>query len=475
MAIRWGKIAVMATITFAEFDEKYFPADRQSIAHTREWIDIYENNKYSLVLAPREHTKSTTIRKYLLWTICTWLDVRILIAAHKEQLANSFAGDILRHLERDDLQQDFGYSLGKPWTRGQAFIQTEIIRPHSTATLSTVAMGAGVTGERFDIIIMDDILTVKNQRTEKNRMQLEEWINAELFPALDSLPTSKWIVVGTRKNIEDWYAKLLEMPHWTHLVQKLYTTDADGVKHYLWPERFNEDVEREKRAQMSPQEFAMEYLNEPVAGEGIRFKREWIEPYYYTSWQNDVPERHREIYIGIDPSLGSKSAESSYMALAVVVFDKRPTKQDIYVVDLVRTKVSLADQEDIIKAKIAEWNPTAAMIEDVLVNKIFSERMMRQLPILQPVIYRGWGASSGLRGTTDVSKIGRIENIVGWLFKKGKIRLKDPRISPMSKTFIEAEYLQFPEGSLDLMDALNMAVDRIDLRTKINEFKVWMY
>ena len=179
--------------------------------------------------------------------------------------------------------------------------------------------------------------------------------------------------------------------------------------------------------------------------------------------------------MGIDPSLGSKTDDASSIGIAVVCFDKRPDRHDIYVVDMVKAKLSLAEQVDVIVAKLEEWKPHAAMIESVLVNKIFSDRMLRMMPVLQPVIYRANNASTGLRGTTDISKIGRIENIVGWLFKKGKIRLRDPKLSPQSKLFIEEEYLQFPEGKLDLMDALNMACDRIDTRKAIGKFNVWMY
>jgi hypothetical protein len=211
---------------------------------------------------------------------------------------------------------------------------------------------------------------------------------------------------------------------------------------------------------MEPDQFAREFMNSPIAGEGIRFKREWIEPHYYTSWQNDVPERHREFYMGIDPSLGSKSDRASYMGLVVVMFDKRADKRDIYVVDMVRSKLSLVEQADIIRAKVEQWNPTRVRMEDVLVNKIFTTEMRRELPIISPVDY----IHSRLGGTTDVSKIGRIENIAGFLFKAGKIRLKDPKISAMSKLFIEHEYLVFPEGDMDLLDALNMAVDLIDSR-----------
>jgi hypothetical protein len=131
---------------FLKFVEKWFPADRQLIEHTIEWVHLYFDNKYSLVLSPREHTKSTTIRKILLFLICEWLDVRILIAAHKEQLAKSFSRDIMRHLEREELQKEYGYKIGKPWTRTEAFITTEIIRPHATATLNSGSRGRSHRG-----------------------------------------------------------------------------------------------------------------------------------------------------------------------------------------------------------------------------------------------------------------------------------------------------------------------------------------
>jgi len=454
-------------MNIAEFAKQYLQLELQP--HQLEWLEFIQGHDAVLLLAPRGHGKSTIMYCYIVWKICMDPSIRVLIASHKEELANTFSRAIQRAFELESVSRDFHIQKGKPW-RVDYFFFAEKRHP----VVQTVAKQAGMTGGRYDIVVFDDLLTVENTRTEKRRAQLEEWINSEVIPALDPSPKRKEIVVGTRKNIEDWYSKLLEMPDVHSRIYRLYDV-VEGEKVFLWPERFDEKEELRLRARMEPDQFAREFMNSPIAGEGLRFKREWIEPHYYTSWKNEVPERFRQVYIGIDPSLGSKTDRASYMALAVIVFDKRIEKQDIYVVDMVRSKLSLAEQEDIIRAKVEEWQPHHAMIEADLVNKIFSDRMIRQLPVLQPVVYRGWGSSTGLRGTSDVSKIGRIENILGWLCKKGKVRFKDPKISAMTKTFIEAEYLQFPEGSLDMMDAINMAVDRIDLRGKIQQFNVWMF
>ena len=441
------------------FAKKYFPPDRHILSHTKPWIELWDNNKFAMVLAPREHTKSTTIRMYLLHKLCENPELRVLIAAHKEELADEFFRDIQMQLEREDIQKDYGFTKGKPWNIGQAFLKTAKLSTKSTATLSTVAKMAGVTGKRFDIIVMDDILTVINQATEKRRYQLRRWINSELYPALDSVEGSKWIVVGTRKNLEDWYSEILGMSHWNTIIDRLYTI-KDGVKTYLWPERFNEEIEAEKRGQMDADEFAMEFMNEPIAAEGLRFKREWLKFWGGSTGVELPPERFRAYYMGIDPSAGSKRDRATYSALVVVCYDKRSENRDIYVVDMMRSKLSLPEQEDIIKAKHSEWNPISTNIEGVLLNKTFAERMSQLLPRMHIVSY----AHTGLKGTSDISKIGRIENIAGWLFKKGKIYLKDIPVSPITKTFIEHEYVQFPEGTMDLLDALNMAVDQIDMR-----------
>lgn len=462
-----------------EFARRYL--DREILPHQAPWLDTIEQNMYSLHLRPREHGKSTVMRTWLLWRLCNDPDLRVLIASHKEEVADEFSRDILMHLEREDLQAEFGFSPSKPWRVGQAFLETS--RPQqkkgSTATLGTVAKMAGVTGKRFDIIVCDDPITVETCKTEKTRKRFEHWFNAELFPALDhddinSTETKRKVVVfGTRKHIEDWYSKLMRNPYWVTEIQAMYTV-KDGVKTYLWPERFNEQAEAELRAQLEPDEFAMEWMNEPIAAEGLRLKREWIAPYFYRG-KVPVNSRYMRYYIGVDPSLGSKQDRATYAAIAVVAFDERPSNQDIWVVDLIRSRLSLAEQEDIIKRSYEMWTlngeePTMVM-ESVMVNKTFADRMKAQLPRVVLVDY----IHSGLKGTSDVSKIGRIENIFAWLCKKGKVHLPDPVIYPMSKILIEEEYVQFPEGHMDMLDALTLACDRIDMRAQLTQLKIWKF
>jgi hypothetical protein len=454
------------------------------------WLVLLELFPWVLILAPRGHGKSTIFTGWMLYKVCHDPFYRFLIASHIEELADEFSQRVQTYLTPFDpeppldvpyIPRDFPeVRKGRPWRAGKAYFDGK-----SYPYVKTCAAKAGMTGGRFDGAVFDDPQTKMGVQNEKMRRMFNMWANNAVLPALDETGKEKMVGIGTRKHIEDWYSTVLANDYFVCHVDQLYSYNELGEKVYLWPSVEEGDLgfygEREDklRATMQPDEFAMEYMNIPIAAEGLRFKLEWVEPNFFTG-KVPVDDRHIRYYMGVDPSLGSKKDRASYAAIAVIAFDQRPTKQDIYVVDLVRSKLSLAEQEDIIKSIYDKYTVTlpngtriepVCVMEDVLVNKIFADRMRAQLPSIITVDY----IHSGLKGTSDVSKIGRIENVFGWLAKNGKIHLQDPKTDAASKLFMDSEYLQFPEGDMDELDALTLACDRVDLRVQIKDFNVLMW
>ena len=166
--------------------------------------------------------------------------------------------------------------------------------------------------------------------------------------------------------------------------------------------------------------------------------------------------------------MGSEDERYSFFGLAVICYDSRPEKQDIYVVEIVRERVSLSEQRDIIIKQFKKWNPLEVNIEEELANRQFSRQMRSQLPRLRPVFYTYKGKTTGLRGSRSINKTKRISQIFGMLCEAGKMKFKDPTVCRKTRDFLNYEYLQFPEGQLDCMDALNMAVDLVDFRKGID-------
>ena len=446
-------------MSFVEEITDFFKRHRQTdlLPHQLEWLVHMHTNRWSHLEAPREHGKSTIMKGYAAYRICKDHDIRILIASHKEELADEFARSIQITLEDPQVQIEYELLPGKPWRVGTTFLAGK-----TYPSIKTVAKQAGITGGRFDIAFFDDLLTVENTATEKRRAKLERWINSEVIPALDHTPKQKMVVIGTRKHLEDWYSKVIENPYFETKIYALYTKEGD-VKTYLWPGRFNQEEEDRLRATLTPQEFAMEFMNSPIITAGLRFKSEWLK--YY---DNLPPSRFLDVYMGVDPSMGSKSERASYMAIAVIAFDRRQVERKIYVLDMYRKKLSFAEQIDVIKEKFAYWKPKKYAIEGVLVNRRFAYEVKEELPDIRIVSYK----HEGLRGTTETVKELRIETLIGRYFKNGDVYLRNPALSPSTKMFLNQEYLQFPEGGMDILDALNMAVDEIDLRVGIRKLPI---
>lgn len=441
------------------FSERWFSITLTD--HQLEWLWFIHNNPWVLLLAPRGHGKTTIIIVYITWLICSDPDLRILIGMHKEEDADERARAIQIILETPAVQEEYGLIRGRPWTIGKAFFEGKR-HPY----MRTVAKQAGMTGWRGDIVFFDDLCTEENQSTEKRRRKLENWIWGEVMPALDPGPKQRVIVLGTRKNVEDWYSKVFEIPDFKHRIYKIY--EDDDPNKALWPERFTlEEIERIRR-NWPPDYFSREYLNSPVVESGLLFRLKWIEPHFYLDWRAEVPERFREIYMGIDPSMGSDDERYSHFGLVVICYDNRPEKKDIYVVDIVRARLSLPEQRDIIIKKFREWNPIHVNIEEELANRQFSRQMRVELPRLRPVFYTYKGKTTGLRGSRAINKTKRISQIFGMLCEAGKIRFRDPKVDRDTRDFLNYEYLQFPEGNLDCMDALNMAVDLVDFRKTVD-------
>lgn len=451
--------------------------------HQLLWVSHLMLHIWSMVLGPRGHGKSTAFTSWMLFEICEDPRLRFLIASHIEELAEEFSLRVQSYLEPQDpeppldepyLIRDYDLHKGKKWTGKRAYFATM-----TYPFVKVVAVKGGMTGGRYDIGVFDDPFTDLSIDTEKMRRKFKRWVNKAVLPSLDETDKQKCVVIGTRKNVEDWYQDCIDNPEFTCHIDQLYSIE-DGKKTYLWPavpfpgedkikdHAFNEQREKKKRNTMSAGEFAMEMMNRPVSEKGILFHESWLSPYYHDDWREAVPEKFREIYIGIDPSLGSESDVASYFGLAVVCYDNRPERQMIYVVDLVREKMSMAEQEEVILQKYREWQPDYVQIEEEVAVRQFSKQVRSRLPPnVRPVFYSKGGKTTGLRGTSVIAKKKRINQVFGMLAREGKISFKNPRIDRNTRDFLNHEYLQFPEGKLDLMDALNMAVDLVDFRKTI--------
>jgi hypothetical protein len=430
--------------------------------HQRAWLEHVVNGGPRVVLlAPRGHGKTTTIITVLLvYMICHYPDIKILLASHKEAVAKRQARLIQIHLQRKKIREDFGITKGKPWKRDEFYIKVHGQDMDEPVVFAVAGQG-GMTGYRFNWIVFDDLLVVANSATETARHKLQQWLEDEVLKARDPGAMQKILVVGTRKHVKDWYSSLLSSEYWNCLVDTAELEDGA----VLWPYKLDdkgevvepmftkEELEERKKTE-GPRSYAQEYMNRPAPAEGFELKREWIKTY------SDLPQHQfLDIYMGIDPSGDSVEDRSSSLAVAVIAYDRRIDHQHIYVVDMFKARMPRLEQIKKINEMYEQWKPLYVNIEGVFADKYLAQHVKDRLPNVNIVHYM----HAPLRGISDRSKNERIRNYIGIYFEDGLVSLKDPNYDHDVREFIETEYIEFPDGEKDMLDALNLAIDLVDI------------
>jgi predicted phage terminase large subunit-like protein len=171
----------------------------------------------------------------------------------------------------------------------------QVIRPDKLKE-PTVVIGScesPATGFHYDKIYFDDIINFENYDKKEKIERLDVWRNdmfsvldneffdEDLFNSLKGLTRSKdykiimerlahvggdCIVVGTRYFKHDWYKQIIDDPESEYRVfwRNIYKNGEDASEGYLWHERWNEEVERKRRKEVSKKHFYAQFLNKVI-------------------------------------------------------------------------------------------------------------------------------------------------------------------------------------------------------------------
>jgi hypothetical protein len=340
------------------------------------------------------------------------------------------------------LLRDFGDLRSEPWGNEAFQLKRRVILKEPTVKAG--ALGTSLLGFHFDIIWLDDIVTELNQWTPEQRQKVWKWYTGTLDKCTKA--TSEVLVTGTRKNIEDYYSRILKFDHWDHRIDKALINEDTGevLSPYHYPLERLLDMRTE-----DPLYFAQEMQNEPVAMEGRELKREWLR--YYNPYE---PPAFNWIFMAVDPAV-AKADTGSYTATCLIGVTPN---YDIYVLEFQRQNWTVewaVKCEELWKRYVAEDRaPLQVAVENVMQFHYITAPLTQTAMPVRFVDYR-----KPVKGDTQVrDKHARIRGL-GTRFMNGKIYLPDPNIDPTTIIFEKYEYLAFPskDGYTDMLDALNLA------------------
>lgn len=259
-----------------------------------------------LVLMPRGHLKSTLgTTLYVLWRLYRNPELRIFVGSNKQNLSHSFIRELRQYFENEELQKQVwnnrphieGNLVPELNTRNRSrsrnaefddtdaadrkliwnnnAIQINRKGKYKEPSVFAGSVGASITGQHYDLVILDDLVDFKNTESEVKKERVEEWIQdveSVLNPiqlvevpqvGLDTVG-GEVVISGTRYTVDDYYGFLLErleeLQYVAH-VRNIYKNGTDSGEGYLWPERYNDHVVKALQARTSPRRFSSQYLN----------------------------------------------------------------------------------------------------------------------------------------------------------------------------------------------------------------------
>jgi hypothetical protein len=217
-----------------------------------------------LLLAFRGAGKSTVVGLFCGWLLRRDPNLRILVLAADQALAEKMAVNVRRIVERHPLTAHLRPARPDQW----AADRFTVVRPLELRDPSVLARGvtANVTGSRADVIICDDVEVPNTCGTAAKRAELRERLSESAYVLT---PGGLHLFVGTPHSSASLYAEepdraAGETRAFLSGYRRFELPLVDARGRSAWPERFPPERIEELRRSSGPNRFASQMLLKPV-------------------------------------------------------------------------------------------------------------------------------------------------------------------------------------------------------------------
>jgi len=341
--------------------------------HIGDWMGLYTKPSDAhvhrvCIIAPRDHSKSTTLRVAVLWSslfekwrgkpFTTWL-----FSASKD-LASRRLDEIRQDMARHPQLR----KLIDP-KRGGKY---EIFFTNGSWIRAT-GVGAAIRGEHPARIVFDDVL---DDMGDQSPTTLQHWFRKKITPMLS--PGTSLFVVGTPMSMTDLYhTEMLSNDAWQSVITSAipnwdeHKADSTIEPIALWEEQRPITFLMEQRKAIGELAFTQEYLCKVVDDDAQAFRREHTRA---NLDMNAVLSMNREgkHIIGFDPSQGLGQDYS------VMVVLRQDNEGFVHFVDMWRRNDFAPDRQADMVGELTKRYKCAVAAEDVGFQRLYESLLIQK-------------------------------------------------------------------------------------------------
>lgn len=414
--------------------------------HQQEWAkELTKERARTLIVAPPESFKSSTMRMYLEWCIGNNPDETCLLLMNTASQAQKQVAAISETLENNPK-----YRSVFPWIqpnpkRGWSH-EVLFVRRKNESLPDPTLYGTGIDGPyqgaHVGIISVDDPTDQQDVRSEATMGSQRDRLHGVLMDRLNE--GGSIYAILTRWGEADLVRDFQDMGFHT-IINPIEGNYPWG--RLLCPEEFGDDRLRDIRQAKGGQMYQLTYMCDPSASEGAVLKREWWRMY------NVAPELTQVIH-SWDLSTGKSelSDYSAYLSVGVA-------QDGYYILDAGRWRLGADSLMTKMKLLFEQSAPRARylIVEDagtsIPIVQLLQSRTTLPLVLVKP-------------GTRDT--VARVQGRVQALIEAGRVWL--PAAAPWLNDFLD-ETASLPGGAHDdWVDALSQALEWLDKRSGDSQF-----
>lgn len=454
---------------------------------------IDSEGRLKMLQGPRGCYKTTLLKAYATRLPLKNPNIRVLygmaemVEAQRKLMS---IRNVFTHNET--FKEHFGDLKGEPWGRTAFTLNTRTRHDLDNETFSCFGVDKNTVGGHFDVIILDDLVTLLNSR---NPEQIEKVIDIFRFcqPLLD--PGGVIIDCGTRYHDEDLHGFIGK--HLEHRCKKLIIDcgmypekDVETGKFMLVGkprfEHMPEEFLKEKLDGMTDKEggvhgFLSQYCNNPIGAGRVFFSARDFRSAKWEDWMEEMP-----FYVFTDVAVSQKE-ENCYSVVAIGGLDDT---NRFYLADL---RVGHWLPQEFVTQfydMINRWEPKVGirgvLMEKVTLTKVFKSMIEAEGRARRVVLPHFFEVP---RSGNDASKVQRIKSMTGRIAMGHFLVLdtvdryyrdlgkqlvlwdpegaKDDKGHPYPDGELVKEFTRFPAyGKRDIADALADIESRDNIGTK---------
>jgi phage terminase large subunit-like protein len=427
-------------------DESTGEPFRQQWFHD-EWSRAWDTRRRVLIIAPRDHGKTSQIVGRVLYELGKNPNLRIKVVCAADGRAKERLFEVKQHIEHNRRLREVFPNLrpdeGAEWSKHK--IVVERTARHRDASVEALGITSSATGGRCDLLIADDVVDSRNALSfPALRKQIKQSWKSDWTNLLE--PESRIWYICTLWHKDDLSHELMGNKTFTTL---FYAVGEDFGS--LWPGKWSSELLKLRYDEIGSAEFNRGFRNQAIDLDAQIVRPQWFQ---YAALGEDpafLEAFDRLVYFTSYDTAVGQTAAHDYFAACTIAVD--PVAGHVWIVDAWHARITVQRQSDMVHREWLKFRPFRVLIEKVG-QAVLDEWILNDHP--------------EMTGEIEVTKprVGKAERLLAVtpLLEGGRVTFAD-HLNPNGLSWEPArgslvhELEDFPVGAHDdLVDAFSQAL-----------------